>query len=399
MKPIRIFPALLLLSLPACGDADAAGGSATFRDSAGIQIVENRGGRWGEDGGWQLSAEPRLQIGVAEGDPRYQMDRVRAALQLGDGRIVIANAGSQEIRWYGADGRHVASAGRKGGGPGEFDGLASLRRLPGDSLLAYDLLGARFSWFDPAGRFVRSEPVPRQGGIPMRFADRFGDGTLLLSTSVRSFSGGPPAGISRDTVIWLRAAPGGGLDSLPVTPGGESAISIVRSGGEIQSMNVLTLPFMRNVQSAAAGNRYWQGVTERYELVLRGADGRPERIVRRAVQPVPVRGAYLDSLRRVRAVEHGPEAAKALDLVDVPDALPVFERLLVDDEGHLWVQRMAWPGDVQPEWDVFDDGGQLLGTVRMPAAFRATHVGADFVLGVWKDEDDVEYVRMYGLEK
>jgi hypothetical protein len=112
-----------------------------------------------------------------------------------------------------------------------------------------------------------------------------------------------------------------------------------------------------------------------------------------------VRGAYLDRLRRVQVVQQGPAAARSLDGVQIPEHLPVFERLLVDDESNLWVQHTAWPGYVQPEWDVFDGEGRTLGTVRMPSGFRATHVGADFVLGVWKDEDDVEYVRMYGLEK
>jgi hypothetical protein len=164
-------------------------------------------------------------------------------------------------------------------------------------------------------------------------------------------------------------------------------------------MNILTLPFMRNVHTAAAGNGYWQGVTDAYEIVLRRADGTPERILRRAVQPVPVRGAYLDSLHRVQVAENGPEAGKSLDQVQVPEHLPAWERLLVDDAGSLWVQRMPWPGAVPPEWDVFDPDGEMLGTVRMPAGFRATHVGADFVLGVWTDEDDVEYVRMYRLMK
>jgi hypothetical protein len=134
--------------------------------------------------------------------------------------------------------------------------------------------------------------------------------------------------------------------------------------------------------------------------VLRRADGTPERIVRRAVESVPVRGAYLDSLRRVQAAEHGPEAARALDNVEVPERLPAFERLLVDDDAaNLWVQRTAWPGSVPAEWDVFDAEGQMLGTVQMPAGFRATQIGADFVLGVWRDEDGVEYVRMYRLSK
>lgn len=400
MTSIRILPILLLLPLTACGSSDAVGNTATARDSAGIQIVENRGGQWNDGGGWRLSDQPALQIGVAEGDSVYQMDRVRTALQLGDGRIVVANGGSQQIRWYDAKGRHVASAGHEGGGPGEFRGLTALRRLPGDSVLAYDMMAFRLSWFDPGGRFVRSTPLQPVGQVPPRFVDRFVDGSLLLSSSVRTMGNSTASGTRRDTLLWLRAgADGVPVDSLPVTAGAESSFQFVMDGGQIQSMNIMTLPFMRNVHTAASGDRYWQGTTDAYEIVLRRADGTPERIVRRAMEPVPVRGAYLDSLRRVQVAEHGPEAGKSLDLVQVPEHLPAFERLLVDDDGNLWVQRMPWPGAVPPAWDVFSAQGQMLGTVTMPAGFRATQIGADFVLGVWTDDDGVEYVRTYGLTK
>lgn len=398
MTRIRILPLLLLALTTACGRADAAGDAATLRDSAGIRIVENGRGRWAEGEGWRLAGEPHVRIGVAEGEAAYQLDRVVAALRLDDGRIVVANAGSQQIRWFDARGRHVASAGGKGGGPGEFTDLTTLRRLPGDTVLAYDLPGARLSWFDPAGRFVRATTLQPMDGVPPRFVDRLGDGSLLLSRSVRSFAAGPPSGTSRDTLRWLRMRSVGAVDSLLVTPGGESSITVTGAGGATQSMRVVSLPFMRNVQTAAAGERYWQALTEAYSIVLRRADGTPERIVRRSVQAVPVRGAYLDSMLRVREREHGPGANDLFDGVEIPAQLPALERLLVDGEGALWVQRAPWPR-AQPEWDVFDAEGMLLGTVRMPVGFRAMHAGADFVLGVWRDEDGVEQVRMYRLMK
>lgn len=395
MKSNRLPGFLLLVTLAACGAGDASEGAATVRDSAGIQIVENRG----EGERWSLSDEPALQIGVAEGDTLYQMDGVRTALRTGDGRIVVANTGNKQIRWYDANGRHVASAGREGGGPGEFKILYALRLLPGDSVLAYDLTGFRLSWFDPGGRFVRSLPLRPIGQLPPRFVDRFADGSLLLSSSVRAF-GEPANGTRRDTLLFLHAGADGVLiDSLHVSPASEASIQIMSQGGQVMGMNVMTLPFMRNVHTATSGDRYWQGTNDAYEIVLRRADGTPERIVRRAVEPVPVRGAYLDSLRRVQVAMHGPAAGKAVDNVQVPERLPAFERLMVDDGGSLWVQRMPWPGAVPAEWDVFDGEGRMIGTVTMPAGFRATHIGSDFVLGVWTDEDDVEYVRMYRLAR
>ena len=40
-----------------------------------------------------------------------------------------------------------------------------------------------------------------------------------------------------------------------------------------------------------------------------------------------------------------------------------------------------------------------MGTVRTPAELRVLDIGADWLLGVWQDELDVEYVREYGLIK
>jgi hypothetical protein len=399
MRPIRLLPLLVMIPLAACGDG-ARDQGAVARDSAGIPIVESRGGQWAEGEGWRLSGEPTLQIGVAEGDSSYQMDGLRTVLRLGDGRIVAANAGNQQIRWYDAGGRLVASAGRQGGGPGEFQRLVTLRALPGDSVMAYDISSFRLSWFDPAGQFVRSVQLQPLGQVPPRFVDRFADGSLLLASSVRTMDNSPASGTRRDTLLFLRAGPDGvPVDSLAVTPAGEASFQFMMEGGQIKGMNVLTLPFMRNVHTATSGNRYWQGTTDAYQIVLRRADGTPERIVQRTMKPVPVRGAYLDSLRRAQVAESGPEAGKALDQVQLPQHLPAFERLLVDDGGNLWVQHTAWPGRPPVEWDVFTAEGTMLGTVRMPAAFRATHVGANFVLGVWTDENGVEYIRMYGLTK
>ena len=35
----------------------------------------------------------------------------------------------------------------------------------------------------------------------------------------------------------------------------------------------------------------------------------------------------------------------------------------------------------------------------MPARFEPRHIGSDYVLGVWRNDDDVEHVMMYELVK
>ena len=48
-------------------------------------------------------------------------------------------------------------------------------------------------------------------------------------------------------------------------------------------------------------------------------------------------------------------------------------------------------------WSVFDVEGFFLGRVTMPHEFSPLDIGPDYVLGLWRDEDDVEHVRMYEL--
>ena len=79
------------------GDASTQPRSVV-RDSAGVTIVEN--GRPAPDSrlGWQVSATPTVSIGVSEGDPNYELFGVTGATRLSDGRTVVANGGSNELK-------------------------------------------------------------------------------------------------------------------------------------------------------------------------------------------------------------------------------------------------------------------------------------------------------------
>jgi hypothetical protein len=82
----------------------------------------------------------------------------------------------------------------------------------------------------------------------------------------------------------------------------------------------------------------------------------------------------------------------------LPETMPAYRQFLVDDEGNLWVAEYKRRGE-QPSWAVFDPEGQFLGNVDTPADGRVSHIGSDFVLGIWDDEMDVQQVRMYRLVK
>jgi hypothetical protein len=107
----------------ACGDGSPEGGPSAST---------------GEPERWTLSAEPTLEIGVVEGDERYQLHGVTDAARLADGRIALAHGGTAEVRVFDGEGRFVLAAGGPGDGPGEWRQVAAVDALPGDTLVVVD---------------------------------------------------------------------------------------------------------------------------------------------------------------------------------------------------------------------------------------------------------------------
>jgi hypothetical protein len=89
------------------------------------------------EGAYAIDPEPFVRIGREEAGP-YQLALVAAGALLQDGRIVVADAGAQEVRLFDSPGQHVRTLGGAGDGPGEFRGLSSVFDYPGDSIAAFD---------------------------------------------------------------------------------------------------------------------------------------------------------------------------------------------------------------------------------------------------------------------
>jgi hypothetical protein len=139
-------------------DNEALAASPTIRDSAGVTIVENAVPQWAPGSEWRVG-ELLTTVGEAEGDLNYELFRVLDATRLSDGTLALGNSSTGEIRFFDREGTFVRSVGSKGGGPGEFQGanaLRALRRVAGDTLVAWDIYAQRISVFAPDGDFVRT---------------------------------------------------------------------------------------------------------------------------------------------------------------------------------------------------------------------------------------------------
>ena len=143
------------------------------RDSAGVRILENQDPVWLQGEGWEVDLRPSVTIGMGDGDRNDLPNDVCGVTRLSDGRILVVNGGTSELRFYSSDGRFVAVAGGRGGGPGEFSGLA-MQLLSGaaDTLILLDMPSWNVVRFDGEGTFIDRWQLDRSlvtAGIPAGF--------------------------------------------------------------------------------------------------------------------------------------------------------------------------------------------------------------------------------------
>ncbi|MEJ2678270.1 MAG: hypothetical protein P8174_04235, partial [Gemmatimonadota bacterium] len=294
---IRTLSVCALAGTVGCGSDTAAAGYAV-RDSAGIRVVENGAADAPGLAEWRIAAAPTVDVGVLEGAPEYQLFRVSGAERLSDGRLVVANTGTQELRFYDAQGRYLKSVGREGDGPGEFRMGFGLMRLRGDTLAVFDWSLRRISWFAPDGVFVRSAAVAeRDAGTFPIVRGAFADGSFFALAGPVFRPGEVPKGSFQRDTRYFRVGPEGAVaDTLGSFPGPEEY-----NGQEGGGFFVTSLPLGAAPAYAVAGERFWFGDGRHARVGTYDETGRLRALVRwqQAARPVTSRDVEAEKARRL----------------------------------------------------------------------------------------------------
>jgi hypothetical protein len=383
--------------LAACGGMTEAA-RTTERDSAGIRIVGHRGDP--PSLSWHVDSVARVDIGGETEDTTQLLFGVTRALRLADGRIVVGNGGTNELRFFDATGRFMRSAGRDGEGPGEFRGLGTLFPYRGDSLLVTDNRLRRLSVFDDHGAFGRSFTIPTSDALPFATViGVFDDGTLFGQGFAQAGEE-IPSGLRRyDNTLYRLDTLGGLLTPLSTFPGTETYFEAFDRGFRVHQAL-----FGRSTRYLAAGDRFYIVANDTYELDGYRKDGTADRVVRRtdAERPVTDQDVAAEHVRReksARSDQARSDAARIFEQLPRPATFPAYGAVIVDDSLNLWVGDYV-PGSTAPAvWTVFNSEGRMLGTIPNPPGFMPDHIGHDFLLGRWRDELDVEHLRLYALIK
>jgi hypothetical protein len=383
-----------------CGTPDPPEPAVAVRDSAGTRIVESLRPRL-PPGSWAVEDEPVLQIGGATATGLAALYRVSDAGTLPDGGLVVANVGSQELRFFGPDGEPLGTAGSHGSGPGEFRDLNHVDVLPDGAVFVFDGLLARVTVFERDGevRSVESYPVPGAGYA--FFRGRLPDGRVLAFRGWISSSAATPRRTGRyRTRDALVLAGSDRLDTLGVLPGSDNFILIQEDGDPLYT----SPPLPRGRRDVVVGDRIFTAGTERYEIRQLDATGETVAIIRRQMEPVPAGPEHVDAFRSARLdASDTPSNRRTveaiLDAAELPEHVPVLSGLLGDQKGNLWVQPSDFLGFSPSQWSVFDSTGAWVTDVTLPVSGRVFEIGDGYVLGVWRDDLDAEQVRVYRLSK
>ena len=375
-------------------DASPGGGGPDFsvRDSAGVEIVENRG----NISEFVLPSRPRLRLGRQDGPPEHQLFRVTDAVELDDGSIAVVSQIEPLIRIFARDGTLRAFFGSLGQGPREFGLPQRVWKAGADSLVIYDWRNRRLAYWTAGGRFLEVSPMRPLPAAPLP-GGRFLDGSLLVASllMVRStqFEWSPLIGLRYDGSGALQ-------DTVFNVPGWN--LGPVEVEGETMFVDRL---FEGLAGARALENAIALTLGDAYEVRLLDLDGRLKRLIRwigrdRTVTQAHVAAARETESRRATTEERRQQVLRRFDARPVADQFGTVSGLHAAPEGGFWAREMPRPGDPEGErWLVFDGEGRLLGRIALPPGGNLTRVGRDHLLLSERDDLDIEYVSLYSLPR
>lgn len=413
LKSLFTNSGLLLMSgvvvVCACSPDAESAARTEASDSAGVRIVENQEPRWRDGEGWMVSSEAAVTIGVLDGRDEYQLVGVSSAARQSDGDIVIADRETRTVRLYDGNGTFVHTLGTSGGGPGEFRNPGPVIVTPGDTVLVWDASGFRLTRYAPSGELIDAVAIdlatlakavdpPLYPGTIEPLA---GGGFLVRLVEKAGVKGSTPGKV-RNRSGALRASGDLAFIDTLMFFGDVEQVSVEAPWGSF----VWPQPLGRQTWTTHGGSpaRICIGDQEAPQITCFDSAG-TKTLVRWEPSPRPVTDEELAAWREENSRAFGEkmsqdEIDQFLDQFPIPETRPVHGEITLDAAGNLWISVGPTPGTdmASMEYLVFDPEGVLLGSVPLPPV-RVMEIGSDYVMGIYQDELEVEYLKIYRLER
>ena len=406
MPPSRRLTLVLLIGVVGCEGKAQDELLFAIRDSAGVQIIENRHNPDVLPSFAVVDSTPMFEIGVATGNPDQEFGAISTAAWLCADRILVVDGQAREFRFFDSAGELLRTTGRTGEGPGEFRSLSAVAVTALDSIRIWDRRNRRITVLGPAGDVSRLVPLEGRRGSQITSALFLADGTVLASASpdgggVREYR---ELTLVREPVSLITLSPTGEVaHEVGTFPGDEQIVqnrASPQAQGFIFSSTYVSPPFPRSTYWAVGDREIFVGDNESFKIDVYDQNGDLRRRILcpeldRPLTSDDVEGAKASRLKQTESPESRRLAASLFDDFPVPQLWPAFSELMLDHEGFLWVREYGGSND----WFVFQPTGELAGKVEMPAKSKVYEIGEDYVVLRPPDDLDVPKVRIHRIRR
>lgn len=320
-----------------------------------------------------------------------ELFRVSAVRLLADGGVAIANSGTHEVIVLDVAGRLRNRFGGEGKGPGEFTGLTALDVGYSEELITYDPRQARLTFFSVSGDVMKTVRLSEQSSVvDLKPLTRTRDGRILaIHGQVRRFASG---GERRDMIpLLMFGRDGGNAQTLAAFPGTEFIYIPVDQG-----VSRRAITFGRKAVASGRNGRVAIGSTDSLVISVYDA-GRLTYRIRGDWTAAPVRPEHVARWKSDRlAGLDGASSEQRRASTEVPyrRTFPMFDDVLVDDRGRVWIADYPMPGEEQQVWLVVDVEKAESARIVLPTAATLMDVRGDRVAVLERNEWDEESVRV-----
>ncbi len=350
-----------------------------------------------------LADEPLVRVGLLDGPDEFLFGNITGAVRLENGSVVVADESNYEIRMFDARGRHVWTSGRKGEGPGEYEGIRLMRGCPGATVTVFDWSQDRITRLGPDGRVIDTRVLAGAQVNPYNDPTCAPNGDLVFDEWPESewddeetvalgefYRWKMDLSLERDdgAVTLARGIPGAerfnyGGGSGPRTWGKDIAFTVTATG-------------------------VWYGSADDYELEHVDWSGRVTRIARWAGPDLEVTREHLNRYRdaylaRYETAEERRsfERERWPDIRDdLPESFPAYvaEGLLSLPDGSVLVVPHSWRDlGGRAEFHLLGPDGTWLHRLTIPSGRTLLDAGPGWVLLLEKGEFDEQSVAVYEL--
>jgi hypothetical protein len=408
----RVLDAVTLLGVLGCVEPAADVAVYAFPpETSELEVVRN-GGTDTALAEWHVDSAAVLTIGTVAGPGCTSFADLSSITELPSGHIVAASSGEGTLRVFDAEGRCVATLGRRGDGPGEFSTAIQVAAAAGDTVAVLE--GApRFelNLFSVSGGFIGSRIVSRDSlamlgpaGDVAAPPELRGGGGLLVRTFHPPEATSDPAAWKRpreeSSYIWLNRLPaprrlGRWSTARDVTLAFKGSdgrnVEVITRALHVASTNVAVDPLGRR---ACIGDGYRPAFAcfdaERGGVAV--AWDAPLRLV--SEQDIDNWVAdFVESTAPRFGVDRLQLDTELRQLV-LPSHQPFFLGLHVDLDLNVWVR--PWPplssNSGVNVYIVFDRSGKLVARGTLPSAARPENISNEHILMIQRDSLGVPYI-------